>query len=51
MVKNLPTNAGGRKGAGSITGSGISPEEGMVYTLVFLLGESHGQKSMVSYNT
>ena len=34
---------------GSILGSGRSPEEGMLTTLVFLPGEFHGQRSLMGY--
>ena len=32
-------------------GSGISPGEGNSYSLVFLSGELHGQRSLVSYSS
>jgi len=48
-VKNPPANAGDM---GSSPGSGRSPGGGNVWkhTLVFLPGESHGQKSLVGYS-
>ena len=47
MVKNLPTNAGD---TGLIRGSGRFPG-GRKWqpALVFLPGESHGQKSLMGY--
>ena len=46
MVKNLPANAGA---LGSIPGLGRSPGGGNGNpTLVFLLGQSHRQRSLVS---
>ena len=49
MVKNLPDNAGD-KGLilGLILGSGRSPGRGHGNPSVFLPGESHGQRSLVS---
>ena len=44
--KNLPVNAGNVRDAGSIPGSGRSLEKGMV----FLPGESHGQRSLAGYS-
>jgi len=35
---------------GSIPGLGVSPEEGISTTLVFLPGNSHGQRSLVGYS-
>ena len=52
VVKNLPVNAGDIRHAGSIPGSGRSPEggHGNPLTPVFLPGESYGQRSMVGYS-
>ena len=52
MVKNPHANAGGIRDAGSIPGSGRSPEGGRARqpTPVFLPGESHGQRSLVGYS-
>ena len=51
VVKNLPVNAGDIRHAGSIPGSGRSPEGGHgnppPTTPVFFPGESYGQRSMV----
>ena len=49
VVKNIPTNVGDIKDAGSISGSGKSPEGGQP-TPVFLPGESHRQRSLVGYS-
>ena len=48
MVKNLPANEGD---AGSIPGSGRSPGGEMATTPVLLPGESHGQRSPLSYSS
>ena len=45
VVKTLPANAGGVRDVGSIPGSGRFP------TPVFLLGESHGWRSLVGYSS
>ena len=45
VVKNLPANAGDVRDVGPIPGSGRS-----CLDLVFLPGEIHGQRSLVSYN-
>ena len=52
MVKNLPVNAGDVRDTGSIPGSGRSPGggNGNPPTVVFLLVESHGQRSLVVYS-
>ena len=48
MVKNLPASTGE---VGLIPGSGRSPGGGHEQpTPVFLLGESHGQRSLVGYS-
>ena len=52
VVKNPPADAGDAKDAGSIPRSGRSPGEGhgnSPIPPVFLLGESHGQRSLVGY--
>ena len=49
MVKNLPANAGEIRDAVSIPGSGRSPGGGQP-SLIFLPGESHGQRSLVGYS-
>ena len=46
-VKNPPANSGD---LGSIPGLGRSPEEGKGIPLMFLPGESHGQRSLVGYS-
>ena len=49
-VKNLPANAEDLRDVGSIPGSGRFPwRRKWQPTPVFLPGESHGQKSLVSY--
>ena len=50
MVKILPANAGDIREVGSIPGWGRSPGGGRSTTLVFLPGESHGQRSLVDYS-
>ena len=52
VVKNLSANAGDLRDAGLIRGSGRSPggEHDRQPTPVFLLGESHGQRSLVGYS-
>ena len=52
VVKNLSTNAGDIWDSGSIPGLGRFPgEREWQPTLVFLAGESHGQRSLVGYNS
>ena len=48
VVKKPPANAGD---SGSIPGSRRSPREGNGNPLVFLPGESHGQKSLAGYSS
>ena len=49
--KNLPPSARNIRGMGSIPGSGSSPGKGHGNLLpVFLLGESHEQRSLVGYS-
>jgi len=51
VVKNLPTNAGDFRDAGSILGSGRSPwRRAWQPSPVFLPGECHGQRSPTGYN-
>ena len=51
MVKNMPANAGDIRDVGSVPGLGRSPGEGNGYPLqVFLLGESHRQRSLERYS-
>ena len=48
VVKNLPAKSGD---AGLIAGLGGSPGEGSGYPLlIFLPGESHGQRSLAGYS-
>ena len=49
-VKNPTTNTGDIRDVGLIPESGRSLEEGRQPTPVFLLGESHGQRSLVGYS-
>ena len=49
-VKNLPSNAGDIRVAGSIPGWEDPLEAGMEPTPVFLHGESHGQRSLAGYS-
>ena len=51
VVKNLPTNVGDIRDAGSIPGLGKSPSlrRARQPTPVFLPGESHGQRSLAGY--
>ena len=51
VIKRLPANAGDTGDAGLIPGSGRSPgARAWQPTLVFLPGESHGQRSLVGYS-
>ena len=50
VVKNPPASAGDIRDAGSILGSGRSPEEGMATHSSGLPGDSHGQRSLVGYS-
>ena len=49
MVNNPSASAGNKRDADSILGPGRSPGggHGNTYPLVFLSGESHGQRSLV----
>ena len=49
MVKNLPANAGDTRDT-SIPGLGRSWRKAWQATLVFLPGESHGQRSLAGYS-
>ena len=49
-VKDLPASAGGTRDIGFILGQEDPLEEEAQPTPVFLLGESHGQRSPVGYN-
>ena len=50
VVKNLLASAGDIRDMGSIPGSGRTPGGGHSNTLVFLPGESHGQRSLAGYS-
>ena len=50
MVKNPPANTGGARDMGSIPRSGRSPGVENGNTLIFLLGEFHGQRNLVGYS-
>ena len=51
VIKNLPSNAGDIRGAGSIPGSGKSPEEGNINSFQYsCLENPHGQGSLVGYS-
>ena len=50
MVKNLPSNAGDIRDAGSIPGLGRSPGRAWQPTPTLFPGESHGQRSLVGYS-
>ena len=51
LVKNLPADAGDRRNTGLILGVGkISWRRAWQPTLVFLPGESHGQRSLAGYS-
>ena len=50
LVKNLPTNAGDTKDAGSIPGWEDPLEEKMATPPLFLPGKSHGQRSLGGYS-
>ena len=49
VVKNPSANAGDIRDVGSVPGSGRSPGGGRGNPPVFLLGESHGQRSLVGF--
>ena len=49
VVKNLPASAGDIRDTGSIPGSGRSGRKAWKPIPVFLLGEYHGQRSLVGY--
>ena len=50
MVKNPSANARDVRNTGSIPATGDGMEEGMQPTLGFVLGESHGQRSLAGYS-
>ena len=50
VIENPPANVGDIKDAGSISGLGRSPEEGMATHSVPLPGKSHGRRSLVGYS-
>ena len=51
MVKNPPANAGDIRDAGSIPGSGMSPEGWYGNpTPAFSSGEFHGQRTLTGYS-
>ena len=51
MVKNLPANVGDTRERGLIAGSGRFPGgRALQPTSVFLLAESHGQRSLEGYS-
>ena len=50
MKKNQPANAGDARDVGLIPRSGRSPGVGNGPTPVFLPGNFHGQRSLVSYS-
>ena len=50
MVKNPSANTGDTRDAGSIPGLGRSPEGGQGNPLLYLPGESHGQRSLAGYS-
>ena len=51
LVKNLSADAGDIRNTGSIPGVGTIPwRRAWQPTLVFLLGESHGQRSLAGYS-
>ena len=51
MVRHLPTNAGDLGDLGSIPRLGRPPGvEKWLLTAVFVLGKSHGQRSLVCYS-
>ena len=50
VIKNPSANAGEERDLGSIPGLGRSPGGGNGNPLMFLPGESHGQRSLVGYS-
>ena len=50
VVKNPSVNAGDARDMGSIPGSGRSPGRGHATPLIFLPGESHGQRRLEGYS-
>ena len=52
VIKNPAVNAGDVRDTGFHSwGRGDPPKEGMQPTPVFLLGESHGQRSLAGYGS
>ena len=51
LVRNLPANAEDIRDVGSTPGLEDPLEKGMTTTPGFLPGESHGQRSLVGYNS
>ena len=49
-VKNTTADEGDTRDAGSLTGLGRSPGEGVQPIPLFLAGESRGQRSLVGYS-
>ena len=49
VVKNLPAYAGDLRDMGSIPGSGRPWKKAQQPTLVFLLGEAHGERRLMGY--
>ena len=50
MVRNPPANAGDIRNMGLIPGLGRSPGDGHGNPLLFLPGESHGERSLAGYS-
>ena len=50
VVKDPPANAGDKRDAGLIPGSGRSPGEGNGNPPQYCCGKSHGQKSLAGYS-
>ena len=50
VVENLPASAGDRRNMGLIPGLGRSPGEGHGNPLLFLPGESHGERSLTGFS-
>ena len=50
VVNNLPANIGDSRDAGSIPGSGRSPEKEVAAIPIFLPGKFPGQRSLTGYS-
>ena len=50
VVENPPASAGDRRDMGLIPGLGGSPGEGHGNPLLFLPGESHGERSLTGFS-